>query len=608
VINRNEITNSLHLEDVIVPIRPLVFWTLTVLLSASLAGATLAPITLDGEFDDWASLTPVLDDSGDNGGTVDFGRVWVANDQDYLYFRFETGGEVQSDEQQNMRLYLDTDMNSGTGISLNGIGADLMWEFGWREGTFRSSTTVEHSEIGLMMGPTVSNTEFEVALRRDAIPDGSNALFPGSTVRFVLRDTDSGDLAPNSGSVTYTFTAGTELVPSLSLDRYQPDHIRLVTWNIQSDGLFDGGTTESAQNRMLDAMDPDILIVNEVWYHNAGEVVAQIEQLLPSGAGENWYGVMRDSGNVIVSRYPILQSWEVNPGYRITAALLDMGPSEDKDLLVIACHWRCCTADANRQEEADSVIGFMRDAKTPGGVITLPLDTPIILGGDLNLVGWRQQLDTLITGDIQDEGTYGVDAAPDWDGGNFTYPPTRHPDARTAYTWRNDFSSYYPGLLDWICYTASVMEVHNHYILETRTMTPTNLATNGLSVFDTSYASDHAPRVVDFTMGAIVSSTPPVPASSATLLPNVPNPFNPSTRIAFELDRQGDVELKIYNARGKLVRDLTAESFDSGVHEVVWNGTSDSGFPAPSSVYYVRLTVRNSNGVSESTRKISLIE
>ena len=46
------------------------------------------------------------------------------------------------------------------------------------------------------------------------------------------------------------------------------------------------------------------------------------------------------------------------------------------DLLVIGNHWRCCTADEDRQNEADSVVGFLRDARTEGGVITLPEGTP----------------------------------------------------------------------------------------------------------------------------------------------------------------------------------------------------------------------------------------
>ncbi len=581
------------------------------LLAPGFVMADLTPILIDGYFDDWTVLAPVHDDSNDDAGPVDFGRVWVANDQDYLYIRFETEGEVQPDELQNMRLYLDTDMNSGTGTYFNGIGAELMWEFGWKEGTFKDggTFTVRHDDVGLQVGPTVSNTEFEIALRRDAIPAGGQNLFNGDNIRFILRDTDSGDVAPNSGSIAYTFVAGAIVTPSLALTRDDPAHIRVATWNVQGDGLFDGGSAEQAQGRMLDVMDPDVLIVNEVWDHSANDVRNKIEQHLPSGAGETWYAVMRDAGNVIVSRYPILQSWEVNPGYRITAALLDLGATSSKDLLVIANHWRCCTADEDRQNEADSVIGFLRDAKTPGGVITLPEDTPFVLGGDLNLVGWRQQLDTIITGDIQDEGTYGPDDAPDWDGADFADPRSRQPDARASYTWRNDYSYYYPGVLDWILFADSALDVHNHFVLETRTMTSATLAANGLQKYDTTDASDHAPRVADFTVFDPLSPVPELPTlGAARLLPNVPNPFNPATELRFELDTPGSVELNIYDTRGFLVRGLTSGRYAAGLHGVTWDGTDRAGRQVASGVYQVRLVTRVGAGTVVRTRSITLVE
>lgn len=578
---------------------------LCLLLASVPAAAVLAPISLDGDLTDWSALAPLLDDSNDDSGTVDWGRVWAANDQDYLYLRFETQGEVQPDEQQNMRLYLDTDMNAGTGIALNGIGADLMWEFGWREGTFRSSTTVRHDDVGLVMAPTVSATDFEVGFRRDAFPDGSNPLFPGNQVRFILRDMDSADYAPSSGSVVYTFAAGTEPMPSLALGRWDPSHLRLSTWNVQNDGLFDGGSAEAAQDRILDAIDPDVMIFNEVWNHSAAQVVAQVSTLLP---GTAWHGVKRDDGNVIVSRFPILQSWEIDPGYRLSAALLDLGPTEDQDLLVIACHWRCCTADADRQNEADAVIGFLRDARAPGGVITLPEDTPFILGGDLNLVGWRQQLVTLLTGDIQDEGTYGPDAAPDWDGGEFSVPPSRHPDARVNYTWRNDWSDFYPGLLDWICYSGSALELHNHMVLETRTMTSANLAVHGLQRYDVTDASDHAPRYADFTLASTVSDVPLLAGAAAHLLPASPNPFNPATTLRFRLEAPGTVELQVFDARGRQVRRFPPAAYAAGEHGAAWDGRDDAGRPLASGVFVVRMTVRTAAATTTRTGAVTLVE
>ncbi len=576
------------------------------------ATAALAPIQLDGDFSDWATVALLGSDNPNDGGTVDFADVWVANDQDYLYIRFETGGEVQPDEQQDIRLYVDTDMNAGTGTSFGGIGAELVWELGGRNGTFYSpgATNIDHPDIGLLVGPTVSNTEFELALRRDALPNGSDPLFTGNQIRFVLRDANSGDTMPNSGGLNYTFAAGSNVAPTLSLTKDAPADIRIAVWNVQNDGLFDGGSSEAAQGRMLDVMDPDVLILCETWNHDANDAVAIIEQHLPSGAGESWDGVKLDQGNVIVSRFPILESWEVNPGYRITAALVELGPGYETDLLVIANHWRCCTADDHRQEEADSVIEFLADARTAGGAITLAANTPVVLGGDFNLVGWRQQLDTVVTGDIINEGIYGPDSAPDWDGTDLAVPPTRHPDGRASFTWRNDFSSFYPGVLDWILYTDSAMTLKNHYILETRTMLPATLAANGLLQDDSWVASDHAPRVADFSLANPLS---PVPDSTplrhgSRLMPNVPNPFNPTTQLRFEMAAAGEVELAVYDARGHLVRAFPVGHLAAGNHSVTWDGADQSGRPAASGVYHVQLLTKLGGEVVRDVRPVVLVE
>ena len=298
-----------------------------------------------------------------------------------------------------------------------------------------------------------------------------------------------------------------------------------------------------------------------------------------------------------MTRFPILTSWEVSPGDRITAALLDARPTWDSDLMIIAHHWSCCTADDNRQRQADATVAFLRDAMTPGGAFTLAPGTPVIMAGDFNLVGWRQQLDTVVTGNIIDEGTYGSDFAPDWGSADLSYSLARHPDARVVYTWRKDTSSFYPGMLDYLFYTASTVQLENGYVLETRTMTPTTLSTYGLNANDTFDASDHAPRVGDFALNA-ATPAPPVLARGIHLMPNVPNPFNPRTTLRFRLDRPDRVRLEIVDSRGRRVRNLLDTNLDAGEHQKVWNGLDDSGRAVASGVY--RMVLIEESGQCQS--------
>jgi hypothetical protein len=83
---------------------------------------------------------------------------------------------------------------------------------------------------------------------------------------------------------------------------------------------------------------------------------------------------------------------------------------------------------------------------------------------------------------------------------------------------------------------------------------------------------------------------PPVPpAARLALEQNVPNPFNPSTVIAFELAAPGGVRLDVYDAAGRLVRRLVDEQRPSGAGRVRWNGQDDVGRAVASGLYHYRL-------------------
>lgn len=171
-------------------------------------------------------------------------------------------------------------------------------------------------------------------------------------------------------------------------------------------------------------------------------------------------------------------------------------------------HYRCCgdtTNDPLRQRDSDAIVSWLRDARTPGGSVDLPYATPMIVLGDLNIVGGQQPLLTLATGDIQDNARYGVDSSPDWDGSDNTILDATHNAVAGAetYTWRNDTSQFAPGRLDYMVYTDSVLAPSKGFVLNTAAMTETDLAATGLQPFDSVYDGtigfyDHLPVVMDF--------------------------------------------------------------------------------------------------------------
>jgi len=68
-----------------------------------------------------------------------------------------------------------------------------------------------------------------------------------------------------------------------------------------------------------------------------------------------------------------------------------------------------------------------------------------------------------------------------------------------------------------------------------------------------------------------------------------PNPFNPATTIIFSLPDDGMTRLAVFDAAGRLVRELHAGILPAGGHEFVWDGGDDRGLPAASGVYFARL-------------------
>lgn len=74
------------------------------------------------------------------------------------------------------------------------------------------------------------------------------------------------------------------------------------------------------------------------------------------------------------------------------------------------------------------------------------------------------------------------------------------------------------------------------------------------------------------------------------LYQNYPNPFNPSTTISFALPKASAVSLDIYNVLGQKVKTAICDFMATGVHQFVWDASSDRGERVASGVYFYRLS------------------
>jgi hypothetical protein len=80
---------------------------------------------------------------------------------------------------------------------------------------------------------------------------------------------------------------------------------------------------------------------------------------------------------------------------------------------------------------------------------------------------------------------------------------------------------------------------------------------------------------------------------------NYPNPFNPATVIEYQLPKQSQVELKIYNSLGQLVKTIVNQTQDAGYYRVDFNASQFA-----SGVYFYQIKAND----FVATRKMLLMK
>lgn len=90
---------------------------------------------------------------------------------------------------------------------------------------------------------------------------------------------------------------------------------------------------------------------------------------------------------------------------------------------------------------------------------------------------------------------------------------------------------------------------------------------------------------------------------SFSMAQNFPNPFNPQTKIHFELPKSGTVLLRIFDTLGREVRTLVSGRKDAGFHEIVWDARDNAGHGVASGIYFYQISYEG----SRITRRMLLV-
>ena len=100
-----------------------------------------------------------------------------------------------------------------------------------------------------------------------------------------------------------------------------------------------------------------------------------------------------------------------------------------------------------------------------------------------------------------------------------------------------------------------------------------------------------------------------IPPERSALLQNFPNPFNPETWIPYQLAKDGDVMIRIYNVKGQIVKMLALGYQPLGVYThrnraAYWDGADEQGDRVASGVYFYQLHT----GKFAAMRKLILVK
>jgi hypothetical protein len=149
--------------------------------------------------------------------------------------------------------------------------------------------------------------------------------------------------------------------------------------------------------------------------------------------------------------------------------------------------------------------------------------------------------------------------------------------------------------------TLYYQSISKEYIEFLRDENTTN--TYGQELYDAWVAQGRAAPVemVTATLPLTATGVEETPVLKIGLGSVHPNPFNPTTTVAYTTAVDGPVRIQVYDQRGRMVRNLVDAVQTRGEHQVVWDGQDSRGRSVGSGVYFA---VFRAGGVRESAKLV----
>jgi hypothetical protein len=376
-----------------------------------------------------------------------------------------------------------------------------------------TADAIARHSLGLTALPTSSAPRFEVRLSRRGAP--GVAPF-GPRLRLAVVYAEEGRELDRTTIGSYAFrTPMGEPTPVTSQSRLAkaPGSLRIVQWNVAWQ-RFPRQAADFA--RVLAALEPDVILLDELPGDGDPAEIAGVFASEPLAGLGTWRFVLGESGGIqralvaakdreIRPANPLLRvdypegaletlmalapedqraarERETRGGVPVAGAWVDV---DGQEVLFVAMDlvsrgWLGSPRDVQRTMQATRVREQIVLARGDSGA-------PVVIAGDLNLVGSREPLFALVRGlDIDGSSLVPVDA--------------ERLGERSITTWRGPEDVFSPGRLDYVLVPDAAISVLNSFVFATEDLDDITLERLGLERDLSMRLSDHLVSVVDLRL------------------------------------------------------------------------------------------------------------
>jgi hypothetical protein len=124
-----------------------------------------------------------------------------------------------------------------------------------------------------------------------------------------------------------------------------------------------------------------------------------------------------------------------------------------------------------------------------------------------------------------------------------------------------------------------------------------------IRIYNYALSYNNIQSLYDYVTDVVDDQEPEIP-ENYSLSQNYPNPFNGETTIKFQVSKESNVKLEIFNVLGQRIKTLINAQKLPGYYTIRWDSRNDTGFIMNSGIYFVRF---KSDNISE-IKKIVLLK